>query len=90
MPHTFKSIALVGNAKDSRVAECMLSLAAHFNTRGVHAMADPGIAPVFAAFDDVTIKISPGSWTQWDMAVLDAQAFGGRLGGTPGYMLPLD
>jgi NAD+ kinase len=27
MPHPFKSIALVGNAKDLRVAECMLSLA---------------------------------------------------------------
>jgi general stress protein 26 len=54
------------------------------------AMADPAIEPVFAAFDDVTIRITPASWTSWDMAVLDAQAFGGRLGGTPGYMLPLD
>jgi PPOX class probable F420-dependent enzyme len=54
------------------------------------AMADPGIAPVFASFDDVTIRITPSSWTQWDMAVLDAQAFAGRLGGTPGYLLPLD
>jgi hypothetical protein len=53
-------------------------------------MADPGIAPVFASFDDVTIRITPSSWTQWDMAVLDAQAFAGRLGGTPGYLLPLD
>jgi PPOX class probable F420-dependent enzyme len=62
----------------------------HSRYMSAAAMADPGIAPVFAAFDDVTIKISPGSWTQWDMAVLDAQAFGGRLGGTPGYLLPLD
>ena len=54
------------------------------------AMGDPHIGPVFAAFDDVTIKITPGSWTVWDMAVLDAQALGGRLGGTPGYLLPLD
>ena len=54
------------------------------------AMADPGIEPVFAAFDDVTVRITPASWTSWDMAVLDAQAFGGRLGGTPGYLLPLD
>jgi PPOX class probable F420-dependent enzyme len=54
------------------------------------AMADPQIEPVFAAFDDVTIKLTPSSWTSWDMAVLDAQAFGGRLGKTPGYMLPLD
>jgi general stress protein 26 len=54
------------------------------------AMSDPGIEPVFASFDDVTIKIVPDSWTAWDMAALDAQAFDGRLGGTPGYLLPLD
>ena len=54
------------------------------------AMSDPQVGPVFASFDDVTIRITPGSWTAWDMAVLDAQAFGGRLGRTPGYLLPLD
>ena len=45
---------------------------------------------MFASFDDVTIRLTVGSWTAWDMAVLDAQALGGRLGGTPGYLLPLD
>jgi len=54
------------------------------------AMADPQIGPVFASFDDVTLRLTPVSWFTWDMAALDAQAFGGRLGGTPGYMLPLD
>ena len=54
------------------------------------AMADPHVGPVFATFDDVTIRITRGSWIGWDMAVLDAQAFGGRLGGTPGYLLALD
>jgi len=54
------------------------------------ALADPHIGPVFASFDDVTIKITPDSWSTWDMAVLDAQALGGRLGNTPGYLLPLD
>ncbi len=54
------------------------------------AMADPQIEPVFASFDDVTIRFIPDSWFTWDMATLDAQAFGGRLGGTPGYLLPLD
>jgi NAD+ kinase len=47
MPHSFKSIALVGNARDLRVAECMLSLAAHFNTRGVCAMVDPSVGLAF-------------------------------------------
>jgi PPOX class probable F420-dependent enzyme len=54
------------------------------------AISDPKIGPVFASFDDVTIRLTPTSWISWDMAALDAQAFGGRLGGTPGYMLPLD
>jgi nitroimidazol reductase NimA-like FMN-containing flavoprotein (pyridoxamine 5'-phosphate oxidase superfamily) len=54
------------------------------------AMADPGIKPVFASFDDVTIRLTLESSFSWDMATLDAQAFGGRLGGTPGYLLPLD
>ena len=54
------------------------------------AIADPHIGPVFESFDDVTIRIAPVSWTAWDMGILDKQAFGGRLGGTPGYLLPLD
>ena len=62
----------------------------HSRYMSADAMADPRIGPVFASFDDVTIRIRPGSWTKWNMAVLDRQAFGGRLGGTPGYLLPLD
>jgi PPOX class probable F420-dependent enzyme len=54
------------------------------------AISDPQIGSVFASFDDVTIRLTPASWVAWDMAVLDAQAFGGRLGKTPGYLLPLD
>ena len=62
----------------------------HCRYMSAAAMSDPGIEPVFASFDDVTVRITPVSWTSWDMALLDAQAFEGRLGGTPGYLLPLD
>ena len=62
----------------------------HSRYMSAAAMADPQIGPVFASFDDVTIRLTPESWTTWDMAVLDVQALGGRLGGTPGYLLPLD
>jgi PPOX class probable F420-dependent enzyme len=62
----------------------------HCRYMSAAAMSDPHIEPVFASFDDVTVRITPISWTAWDMTVLDAQAFGGRLGGTPGYLLPLD
>ena len=43
----FKSIALVGNAKDVRVAECMLSLVGHFQARGRRALVDPGVGLEF-------------------------------------------
>src|SRR6201996_7117253 len=49
MPQEFKSIALVGNSKDLRVAECMLGLAAHFQARGVPVMVDPGVGLAFKA-----------------------------------------
>ena len=54
------------------------------------AISDPHVGPVFESFDDVTIRLAPVSWTAWDMAVLDAQAFVGRVGRTPGYLLALD
>jgi len=47
MPQSFKSIALVGNAKDLRVAECILSLASHFYSRGQRALIDPGVGLAF-------------------------------------------
>ena len=62
----------------------------HSRYMSAAAISDPHIGPVFASFDDVTLRLKPESWTAWDMAVLDAQALGGRLGGTPGYLLPLD
>lgn len=62
----------------------------HSRYMSAAAMSDPHVGPVFASFDDVTIRLTPASWIAWDMAVLDAQALGGRLGGTPGYLLPLE
>ena len=62
----------------------------HSRYMSAAAISDPHIGPVFAAFDDVTLRLTPDSWFTWDMAMLDAQAFGGRLGATPGYLLPLD
>jgi NAD+ kinase len=47
MSQAFKSIALVGNAKDVRVADCMLSLASHFFARGLKPLVDPGVGLEF-------------------------------------------
>jgi PPOX class probable F420-dependent enzyme len=62
----------------------------HSRYLSAEAMSDPHVGPVFASFDDVTIRLTQASWITWDMAMLDAQFFGGRLGGTRGYMLPVD
>lgn len=67
-----------------------MNLRIHRRYLSAAALSDPQVGPVFATFDDVTIRLTPESWTTWDMSVLDVQALGGRLGGTPGYLLPLD
>jgi len=54
-----------------------------------HAIADPRVGPVFTAWDDVTIQLSPASVVTWDMREADKQAFGGALGSNPGYLLEL-
>jgi PPOX class probable F420-dependent enzyme len=53
------------------------------------ALADPKVGPVFAMWDDVTIRIIPKSVIAWDMRVADQQAFAGAFAANPGYLLPL-
>jgi PPOX class probable F420-dependent enzyme len=52
------------------------------------ARADSRIGPVFAAWDDVTVQITPASVIAWDMRQADRQFFGGALGDNPTYLLP--
>jgi len=54
MPHSFHSIAMVGRTADSRVADCMLSLAAHFHARGVQVLVDPSVRLAFSQGSVVT------------------------------------
>jgi hypothetical protein len=53
------------------------------------ALADASVGPVFAAWDDVTIQITPASVITWDMRQADRQFFGGSLERNPTYLLPL-
>jgi general stress protein 26 len=53
------------------------------------ALADAKVGPVFAAFDDVTIQITPESVIGWDMREIDRQFFGGTIEANPTYLLPL-
>lgn len=54
------------------------------------ALADPRVGPVFAAWDDVTIRVVPVSVIAWDMREADRQVFGGAFKSNPGYLLPLE
>jgi PPOX class probable F420-dependent enzyme len=78
-------VELISGNQSQEINRCI-----HGRYLSAAAISDPHVGPVFASFDDVTIRLTPTSWITWDMAMLDAQAFGGRLGKTPGYMLPLD
>jgi nitroimidazol reductase NimA-like FMN-containing flavoprotein (pyridoxamine 5'-phosphate oxidase superfamily) len=53
------------------------------------AIADPRVGPRLAALDDVTIKLTPASWSGWNMEELGQAMFQGAMN-TPGYLLPLD
>jgi NAD+ kinase len=68
MPQSFQSIALVGNAKDLRVAECMLGLAAHFHARGVPVLVDPSVGLAFKA-DSVVLCPEQSFATRADLIV---------------------
>jgi len=68
MPHSFQSVALVGNAKDLRVAECMLGLAAHFHARGVPVLVDPSVGLAFKA-DSVVLCPEQSFATRADLIV---------------------
>jgi NAD+ kinase len=90
MSHSFKSIALVGNAKDLRVAECMLSLAGHFYAHGLCAMVDPGLGLAFPA-GTVTVCPEQSFATRADLIVAiggdGTLLYGARL--IAGHPVPL-
>jgi PPOX class probable F420-dependent enzyme len=54
------------------------------------AMADAKVGPVFAGWDDMTIRIIPVSVVAWDMREADQHVFGGSFAANPGYLLELE
>jgi len=54
------------------------------------ALADERVGPVFAAWDDVTIQVTPTNVFAWDMREADKQVFGGAFERNPGYLLPVE
>jgi len=67
-----------------------IALRVHRRYLSAAALADPQIGPVFAAFDDIAIRITPAQWLWWNMADVDAAYLGGKISATPGYLLQLD
>lgn len=54
------------------------------------AIEDARVGPVFAAGDDLTLRLTPRKWRSWTAREVDAQEFGGILGETPErWFLPL-
>jgi PPOX class probable F420-dependent enzyme len=86
-----QGVSAVGTAELIRDVESRKwNESVHRRYLSAEALADPRVGKVFEAFDDVTIRLTPTSWAAWDMKQLDEQAFDGKLGRTPGYLLPLD
>lgn len=54
------------------------------------ALADPKVGPVFAAWDDVTVRLSPVSVITWDMRQADEHVFGGAFKNNSSYLLPIE
>jgi PPOX class probable F420-dependent enzyme len=54
------------------------------------ALADPKVGPVFAAWDDITVRLTPASVIAWDMRQADQHVFGGAFKNNPAYLLPLE
>ncbi|HKT70888.1 MAG TPA: pyridoxamine 5'-phosphate oxidase family protein [Terriglobales bacterium] len=54
------------------------------------ALADEHVGPVFAAWDDVAIQVTPTNVFAWDMREADKQVFAGAFEKHPGYLLPVE
>ena len=68
MSHSFKCIALIGKPEDLRVAECMLSLTAHFHEIGVKPLVDPAVGLAFPA-DSVSLCPEQSFATRADLII---------------------
>jgi PPOX class probable F420-dependent enzyme len=51
------------------------------------ARSDPEMS-IFFTYDDVVIRLSPQSWTSWDMGQVNNQFLQGKLGTETGYLYP--
>lgn len=91
-PGSERWIAASGTA-DILTGEEALAINATIRERYLtqEAIADARIGPVFAASDDVTIRLTPSRWRSWAVSDFDESSLGGLLGETPErWFLPVD
>ena len=90
-PAASRGVSIVGEARivTGETAQ-QLNEKIHRKYLSDAAIADQRVGPVFAAWDNVAIQITPASVVAWDMREADRQAFGGALKQNPGYLLPLE
>jgi PPOX class probable F420-dependent enzyme len=83
---TLAGTAQVLTGESSRICNAKI----HHKYLSEAALADPRVGAVFAAWDDVTVRLTPISVIGWDMRQADRQVFGGAFESNPAYLLPLE
>jgi PPOX class probable F420-dependent enzyme len=90
-PAASRGVTIVGTAEVlSGAASERCNATIHQKYLSDAARRDTRVGPVFAGWDDMTIKIKPKSVVGWDMRELDRQVLGGALRENPDYLLPLE
>jgi len=54
------------------------------------ALTDPEVGGFFTSYEDAVLRLSPRSWTSWDLEQIYTQFFGGKVSTETGYLYPLD
>jgi len=90
-PAASRGVTVVGTSETvSGERSKQLNLQIHRKYLSEAALADAQVGPVFAGWDDVTIRIVPRSVIAWDMREADKQVFGSAFAKNPTYLRALD
>lgn len=90
-PRASRGVNIGGNVRILAKQDSLnCNLQVHRKYLSTAALADPRVGDVFAAWDDITLQITPTSVTSWDMRDVDRQVLGGAFRQNPEYLLPLE
>jgi general stress protein 26 len=89
-PLASRGVNIAGTVRVLRGEDSLrCNLQVHRKYLSAAGLADPRVGNVFAAWDDITLQITPTSLTSWDMRDVDRQVLGGAFQENPTYLLPL-